>query len=508
MATAEGLRKRFEDLARGAYLDTIVPKFNTFDPAAAVRDGSPEEIGRAPLRRNLFFVRAVLPLLKTGLEAHATDAVPTGLGNAASASGKHDLTSANVPVTDDVQIASAGEHTYVFWQPTLHLVRPRVRLQRPAIYFTATVSLDLASLEDVSSSEAGYLVPFEPSPRNVLEALNPRPELNGKQIYLSEDRITKVAPKPPRKEDVVRPVRGASKRAFPTLPALFTRMQFSVMRDHILASLHLETSQAIAGIVNPTATDSFIRVQCLTEASLPLEMYAGDETVLLYWVNNENLSDPTSLRTPLSIAIAASATLEQGSQVELDIRWQVEPHLPSTAPDLTYRWSSSLSAAEQLPVLPHTDLVAPPTLVIPESLPPPADAGIAVFFSAPATTFQYDDFRLSVKCINKTSKTRRFAVVSLQPDGTMRTHQHADLAHDVSFVEPEMDVPLTTSMLPDVFCHTPDVRIGPVAPGASAEGLVELRALSTGILNLGSFRIVDLDTQCPVVIHDLPDVVS
>lgn len=49
------IKTHFETISRSAYLDVLLPKSPDFDAAALLRDGSPDEISRAPARRNLFF---------------------------------------------------------------------------------------------------------------------------------------------------------------------------------------------------------------------------------------------------------------------------------------------------------------------------------------------------------------------------------------------------------------------------------------------------------------------
>lgn len=48
------LKSRFEALSP-AYLEVRLPKAHDFDAAGFLRAGSPEELARAPSRRNLFF---------------------------------------------------------------------------------------------------------------------------------------------------------------------------------------------------------------------------------------------------------------------------------------------------------------------------------------------------------------------------------------------------------------------------------------------------------------------
>lgn len=55
------IKARFEALSKSAYLDVSLPKTADFDAAALIRNGTPEEIARAPTRRNLFFGNYIAP---------------------------------------------------------------------------------------------------------------------------------------------------------------------------------------------------------------------------------------------------------------------------------------------------------------------------------------------------------------------------------------------------------------------------------------------------------------
>ena len=55
MADGGDVRTRFEVLAKGAYFEVLLPRSSDFDAAALLRSGSPEELAKAPTRRNLFF---------------------------------------------------------------------------------------------------------------------------------------------------------------------------------------------------------------------------------------------------------------------------------------------------------------------------------------------------------------------------------------------------------------------------------------------------------------------
>ncbi|KAK1819744.1 hypothetical protein LTR12_005770 [Friedmanniomyces endolithicus] len=554
---ADVKKTRFEALSRGAYLDVLLPKSSDFNASALIQDGSPEELARASSRRNLFFdekasivlvlrtaadtdtVRKLLPSLDLVLAAHATDAVPQGSGNAASASGKHDLTSKVLAAADDVEVLAAGDQTYVIWTTRLDLTRPRTRLQRPAIYFTATLAPRADHGADLGKHQKDYLEPFEPLARNVLESLNSAPEFKATQVYLSENRIAKVAPKPVRREETVRPIRGATKRAFPTMPALFTRMKYTTVPGAFIAALTLETSQVITGTISvqhihvkasgfdaeaidAVAQDNALRgiktdpdtatkdVECLTEASLPLHLKAGDESVLLYHLPPTKQGIPGATTAALDFRLSATVKLEEGSHTELDMSWQSQQEPQQQAPETSYKWSQPLISPEPKDV--RLSGQALPASIPPSGPPPlsrPSGKGVTFFFTAPETTHQYDDFHLRIQCINHSTRSRRFAVMPVRSKHSSLTAHSLSTSDDADLVAGIFNAPaLQRPKSDEISFHTPHVKIGPVMPGASFDAAIELRAKKTGVLDLGPFKIEDLDTRQTVDVVDLPDVTA
>ncbi|KAK5734858.1 hypothetical protein LTR17_008630 [Elasticomyces elasticus] len=539
------LRSQFDTLSKGAYLDVLLPKSPDFNAGALVKDGSSEELARAPSRRNLFFdesanivivlrtaadaesVRGLLPTLEIVLAAHATDAVPQGTGNSASASGKHDLNSKALRAADSAELVVAGDQTYVIWTLTLDLTRPRARLQRPAIYFTANLSLSTRSGETDAKAEKEYLKPFEPLSRNVLEPLSTASDFRGTHVYMSEDRITKVAPKPLRREETVRPIRGATKRAFPTMPALYTRLKFTTVPDPTIASLHLEASQVLAGTVSVNdikvkvsaatdyprgevdASEDADAVQCLTDANLPMTMSPGDETVLLYHLPRGWHDNGSSESAIFNVNVRATATLEEGSRTKLDLVWQYPLDKHEPVPDKTYSWSKHETSLDNKAERPSSMPLTTPASQDNSSLQSDVGAGVTFFFTAPETTNQYDDFHFRVKCINRSTKARLFALrLTRMKQSSLATQPHpkSDNGHLVAgiFQAP----PLQRKKPEDIFCHTPNVNIGPIPPGASYDTTIDMRALTTGVLNVGTIRIQDLDSQQTVDVADFPDVIA
>jgi hypothetical protein len=469
-------------------------------------------------------VRELLPSLEIVLAAHATDAVPQGTGNAASALGKHDITSAVIPAAEQKDFICVGDATFVVWKSTLHLTRPRARLQRPAVYFTANLAISRKALSSSHQPKEEYLTPYEPLPANVLAPLNRVSEFKGKNICLPADKITKVAPKPLKRDEGVKPIRGTTKRAFPTLPALFTRLRFSHLPDEVGASLHVEASPVIAGTFsvdrlkvevpdadtqsNKLESASFKALQAMADPHLPMQMHAGDETVLLYKVDTEA---PTTLH----VTIGARVKLDQGSETKLNISWQA--HLDGPAEKLAqipYRWSRPSSGTVSHPShLSASSIQQPASENSAEQSTTAADSGITFFFTAPETVNKDDDFLLKIKCVNNSDRPRRFMILPLEPRRPQlshRKHPSADKKTDAEMIAGIFNAPVLQHSSKDsnVTCLTRNVQIGPLPAGASFDAQMQLRAVDTGVLDLGPLRVVDLDSKRTVDIRDLPDVVA
>lgn len=458
--------------------------------------------------------RKLLPSLKIVLAAHATDAIPQGEGsNAASASGKHDLTSKTCAADEDVELVTAGNDTFVVWKCDLHLVRPKARLQRPAIYFTATIMLKKETSGASRKTGSTYLKAYDPLPANVLAPLQFDPALRSSAVQLSETRITKVTPA--RAEEAIKPIRGASKRAFPAVSALFTRIRYSTLPDAVIASLHIEMSQVIAGTVriSDVRLDSpGLSLEAMNASAWPLEARGGDEIVTLFKIHPP--TGKSAVQGTLFINIAARVSLDQGSSVPLEINWQAQVDVPSPKTKPTYRWSRPLSGSSFHHSRPAIQSNSRPTSLDVPHAAPLNEPGILLTITGPPTVRASADFELHVQCINHSPRPRRFAIVvvptkkshALPPRPGSRSDGPGATANLIAsiFNTP----PLEPYRAPDVLDLNPDVRIGPLAPGACYETRLRFRAVALGVLGLGILRLVDLETRQSVDVRELPDVVA
>ena len=458
--------------------------------------------------------RRLLPSLELTVSAHATNAVPEGPGNSAAASGKHDIASTKAPATSDVDVVCVKDRTYVIWKPTLHLVRPRVRLQRPAVYFTANLGIKSSSSAAAPASGKQYLPSFEPLPANVLESLHYDPSLgsSARQIHVSETRVTKVSPSASQLEDAPRPLRGATKRAFPAVPAFFMRIDYSALPDATIASLHVEISPLITGDVHLDDVRLELpgtEVTGLNGAIWPQRSKAGDEVVLLYRMeksSSEAASTPNG--TDLAaVSIEATAYMDADSSVQIETQWQAQIDTSHSQKSASYKWSRPLStggAAHKRMLSQNSSRTSAHDFAHNT-----AKEGEIIFtFTAPPTAGQGSIVEIQVQCLNKSNRSRRFALVTAQRRGStasvkprferrVGSNETAikDGAHEIA----EQHKTLTL---------TPDVRIGPLTAGACFETSLKYQTTGAGVLNFGTIRVIDLESRQTLDIAELPDVVS
>ncbi|RMZ14587.1 hypothetical protein D0860_02030 [Hortaea werneckii] len=539
MDLEEPSKERFFTLAKGAYLDVLLPKSSAFDAESLLQKGSADELGKVSVRRNLFFdekasvqlvlktpatreqVQSLLPHLEVALAAHATDAVPQAKGNNVSPSAKHDLTSITLAGSKASEALVVADYTYVVWKLELHIPWPRTRLQRPAIYFTATLILGNAASESTpKDSVKTFLPPYEPLPANVLQPLNSEASLKGKDIFLPEDRITKVAPKPPKKDESLRPVRGASKRAFPVMPALFTRMSYATVPDGIVATLTIETSHIVAGMfrlskVDVTAllndssaeTDKIIPGS-LTALEWPLMMHPDEEVSLLYLIAPEDGLQLSAKTISLTVNVHATLELENGSRVNLDMVWHPEKHSLPTTHEPRYKWSPP-SPHQSMPSTQNTAEASSSEKTPARSRSSVAsDHGLIFVFTAPSPVKQQRDMQIKVQCTNNSRTSRNLAVIHDQSIRQQGLQSSDDSKSPVGVTSAHDDAVPNSKARSNVFCNSPDVRTGLLDPGATFETEMEFFVKDLGLLDLGSIRILDLDTNQTVDVSELPDIIS
>ena len=214
-------------------------------------------------------LKSYLSRLTINLQAHAIDIVPQPPAKDSAASlntqtarpfaqPKDLLYSEDIAQSQDPFIAvskadedgDGNKQIYIVWKTTVHLSRPKIRMQKPAIYFAATASLKHVEPAIQVDNEDAYLGSNAASPMNLLEPFNYDPAFAGRDLYLSASRVTKVAPIAPMAVDFSRALKTSNRKIFQAAPAVLMRTHYTRLppgsKYPVLASLNLEVT-AFAG---------------------------------------------------------------------------------------------------------------------------------------------------------------------------------------------------------------------------------------------------------------------
>lgn len=416
-----------------------------------------------------------------------------------------------MPALEITDVLFADGQTYIIWKPILHITRPRVRLQRPAVYFASTLNLTSTALNASRSDQGDILPSFEPLSANVLEALQFDPALSGSGVRLPEDRITKVLPASATAREDIKPIKGSTKRAFPLVPSLYSRIRCSTVQNAVVASLHLETSHLMNGSISVQDVCLDIaeaEVRRVTSTRDWQSLTACDEVVSLYKLTPKGRT-PTNTSSPVTVSIEASLKIDQSSSVKLKISWQAQIDLSKARAKPLYKWSGPLSGGPQQAPSRRSIQAQRPSTSDAEQRGHKGGTGIVFNFTARSTVSKGSDFSLDVHCVNRSSRTHRFALVVLHPRRNHTTSHERGSDTATGLVANIFNAPsLEHVKVPHVLDLNPDVRIGPLPPGAIFETQLKFRAMVLGPLDLGTIRVVDLDTRQTVDVRELPNVMA
>jgi hypothetical protein len=445
---------------------------------------------------------AALRHVELHVSAHVTEAVTNRAVSSFPSQEKHELNSKSHSAHGAYELIAAEHTTFVVWRSSLHLARPRVRVQRPMVSFSANLSLHHTSKGAIRDSP-DLLKSYEPLPANVLAPFRFDPKLSKVDVLLSGSRILKVAPASTA-VDATKIIRGASTAGVPIVPALFIRITHVAVADVILASVHLDTSRFVTGLLKLDTIKceaSGRQVEPLVSGQTVAHTTAGDETILVYRISNPKSSWSDDEQPVIDVMIEATAMVEQDLTTQLSITWQKYFDHTADKASPRYSWSRPTSVIS-------TTALRNSASATPRPGSSETHRERTLFhISGPAVASLEEEFRLHVQCSNRSSRARRFGLAMQLSRKTppMRPRASTSATQAVAHIfQPSASQALAQQKLLAV---NPDLRIGPLPSGATFETDLVFRALDAGVLELGPLHIVDLELRQTVDIVDLPDII-
>lgn len=343
------------------------------------------------------------------------------------------------------------------------LGRPRIRMQSPMVIFTVFATLRPATQVDGNTIEQEYLPSAVPAESNLLESFQDDSSLGGVVPHLSASRVSRIAPATHAAKEMPRPLRHHPQRSFRAVHAASARLRYSRLNSYntkptVLASLEFEVAPFVGCEISLKWVDMRLSggsIEPLTigpNLTPPIACQPRDQIILLYrFTPDEDLEtgSPTTLNAKaLDIFITATAMVSADCRPHLSMQWRtsidfstpLNPNFggPSQLLQRNHRPSSLPvpPALGSVPALAATASSSAGTLLQePDSVPSSdvtavrrraysiGDVGVTVTFCGPQNVFVGEAFKWEVFAVNRSSKVRRLALVSL-PKRRRDTRKH------------------------------------------------------------------------------------
>ncbi|KAI1807180.1 TRAPP trafficking subunit Trs65-domain-containing protein [Daldinia bambusicola] len=470
---------------------------------------------------------------------------------------EHDTSSEN-----DIQHRSLA-----VWKQSVYLSRPRMRLQNPSIVFNATAGFKVGNSSSSEGLRDGYLPSGVAWGLNLLESFGNDPALNGVKPHLSALRVSRVAPVTQQAKGQLQPIKSSPKLSMRIYPAAHSRMRFTHLNTvpstaTVLAMLELDFTpffecEIILDSISITVADGLVEdLASQSGMSLPISCVAHDHITFLYRISpSEAYIVSKNPMRDLGITISAKALVRpEICEPQLKMAWTatvdftipVNPGYGSTMqPIQRMHRPSQLSIGGE-----STISLTAPSVARPDALPSLEAAttrtesavpeiGIAMTFIGPPPSqqvFPGDEFVWNVFVVNRSpapsatarklaivvipkrrrneSRVNRPPSVSRLPEVSHSLSQQLKTPRDRSVADAVLDENVVHAMQhssiiegTELVCLSPDVRVGPLAPGACHVAELRFLALKEGIVSVEAVRVIDLTNNEHVDIRDLPTVI-
>jgi hypothetical protein len=457
------------------------------------------------------------------------------------------------------------------WQTEATLNRPRARFASPALIFVASANLLSSKIAFEESFGDEHLPSFTPAPANLFESLNQIPALRDDLPFLPVSRLDRVLPDAPLDGGIIK-IRHAPPRSIPVVQAVSARIRYSRLdtssnQASTIASLDFEVTRFMDLTVDLEAADvelSHGSVEVLMSQQLPMSCRPRDVVTFMYRLHPaHNLETPSLLPSTtmpagngstadiISISTLATISVSDTCRAKIAMAWSTNidlsaPLNPNFGPP-----GQSLQRAnrpQSLPVAAAGSNTTPVSLIGTPRTSVLWGSGLTISFSGPATPVELGrSFVWKVLIVNQGPKTAKLAIIPLPqiqrpnnqsqqfskrhaPQISTSSAHHTEKRHTngrsgVDIAPAICDENIIYALQhqnpqssgTDMLSLTPELRIGPLAPGTCHEAEIRLLALKKGPLRVEAVRIVDLVKEneeggiaagVMTDIRDLPDVVA
>ncbi|KAJ4145236.1 hypothetical protein LMH87_004091 [Akanthomyces muscarius] len=243
--------------------------------------------------------------------------------------------------SSDSDSSSTTQYLYAVWKLAVPLSRPRMRLHRPSVVFSASAGVkpeQSAAADQDSGRTAGYLQSGVPSGLNLLESFAGDPALHGVRPRLSALRVSRVAPVT-RQQDLLTRLRTLPQLQLPIAALVHARIRFArpsaaPPTSTVVALLEFDFTPDLdcEALVDRVAlTTSAGTVTSLTDHDgddvaalrLPISCVSHDHVTLVYEIRPHRLDiNAKDASNTLHIVVSASIQVAPGvCTPRIDMAW-------------------------------------------------------------------------------------------------------------------------------------------------------------------------------------------
>ena len=433
-------------------------------------------------------------------------------------------------VEDDDSGDDASTPTLVVWEMSITISRPRLRFANPVVMISTSTVVKAGTSTSHEANDA-FLPSFVPLPANLLEPLRGLPGLHNDPPYLAASRLDRMVPRTSASESIIR-IPQVEFNSIRVMPALIANIRTSRPNPGFgdgttIVSLEIELVPFIAIKASLEKLDLSLdagEIQSMMPTVLPMSLQSNDSFAFIYKLHPSDTQAISGGTSP------HQSHSEAKNIVVLSTLLQMIVHLSSTCtPTINMNWTTEVDISSARTPQPGSALhITPPLHRDPSTTNPaqptstPANKNIKLTFSAPTEPGRPGiPITWKVHIDNQTPHPVKLSLIPLPrlqrhlpPSGRSRHHapqtsSTISIGRHTSASTSESPANIAQAVIDenvlytthhsrpratdsDLLSLTPEVRVGPLGPGACHEAEMKLVALRRGVLAIDCVRVVDL----------------